>query len=187
MESMVLGSRLADEVVTDNGLVAVVAVTETSPRKGKIGPEGGMLSAVIDRRVDNSPLGASLVVDTTELGAFCPPLPIVEPNDTKEEMDRRFPPESPSAYGELEAVLDRDTSIGMGREGDGGRAAGVGFGAGAGANSVTSLFDGALSETSAILLAPLPSRLSPVEVIEALSSTVFVFSSSSPFTGSIQG
>ena len=174
--------------MTNNELVVVVAVTEPSLREGKIGPEGGMLSAVIDRGVDISPLGASLVVDTTELGAFCPPLPIIEPNDTKEEMERRFPPESPSAFGELDNALYRDTSTGMGREGDGGMGAGAGAGAGAGpgANSVPSIFDSALSETSAILLAILPSRPPLVEGVMVLYCTVFVFSSARPFTGSIQ-
>lgn len=65
----------------DTGCVAVVAVTGGSPRGGKTGVDGETVSAVTDRMPVDSPLGASLVVETTELGPLFGPPKVVDPNE----------------------------------------------------------------------------------------------------------
>lgn len=87
---------MTDEVVTDTGLVAVVAVRPVSPLGGKMGVEGETFPVVEGRTVAESPLRASLVVETTEPGPLFASLGVAELNEQSEESDLRLVPVSVS-------------------------------------------------------------------------------------------
>ena len=101
--------------MTDSGVVAVVAVAEISPLGGNIGVDEETVSAVTERSPDDSPLGASLAVETTELGPLLA-AKFVEPKEYMDDIDRRLAPVSSSLPWGFVVSFELGTSTGAGRE-----------------------------------------------------------------------